>query len=176
VSYTIDFYERNQSNTLRFILGKTGNKVLFVIGLNPSTADDSKPDRTISKLLKFAHLNGYDGFVMLNLYPQRTPYPKDLDEEKNQVYHVENLERILAFINEYQSLDILAAWGDKIMIRNYLIDCLKDIIHVFACKNTSWFHIGDYTKNGHPRHPSRTAYNLGFNKMNMDQYLKKVIR
>lgn len=174
MSYTIDFYERNEGNTLRFILGKTGCKALFVIGLNPSTADDSKPDRTISKILKFAHLNGYDGFVMLNLYPQRTPYPRDLNEEMNQVYHLENLERISAFVRSYHKLDILAAWGDTIMVRKYLADCLMDISHLFAYKNTTWFRIGDYTKNGHPRHPSRTAYNFGFNKMDINQYLNRI--
>ena len=33
----------------RFTLEQAGKKMLFVIGLNPSTADESRPDRTVNR-------------------------------------------------------------------------------------------------------------------------------
>lgn len=54
---------------LRYVLSKPGKNVLFVIGVNPSTANEEKPDPTMRKVIGFAEVNGFDGFVMLNLYP-----------------------------------------------------------------------------------------------------------
>jgi hypothetical protein len=73
-----DIYEKNDDNSSRFLLGKSGKKKLFVIGLNPSTATDIKPDATITRVNKVAIQNGFDGFLMLNLYPLRATYPTDL--------------------------------------------------------------------------------------------------
>ena len=45
---------------------------MYVIGINPSTANEEKPDRTIGRVMGFAEENGFDGFAMINLYPQET--------------------------------------------------------------------------------------------------------
>lgn len=45
------------------------NKPLIAfIGLNPSTANGTKNDNTITKLVKITKNNGYGGFFMLNLF------------------------------------------------------------------------------------------------------------
>lgn len=54
----------------RYLLKKTGNSMLFVFGVNPSTATDSNPDATMKKVMGFAEFNGFDVFAMMNLYPQ----------------------------------------------------------------------------------------------------------
>lgn len=51
MEYKITHYKINSNNTCRFVLGSSGQKPLFVIGLNPSTADDKKPDRTIRRVI-----------------------------------------------------------------------------------------------------------------------------
>ena len=174
MNYSIDIYKNNQENTLRFLLGKSGINPLFVIGINPSTADENKPDRTISKIIRFAEFNNFDGFIMLNLYPQRTPYPKNLDNELNYEYHRKNIEIVKEYIKDYRELNILAAWGETIRIRHYLPKCLSDLKQVFDCYKTNWLQIGNFTKSGHPRHPSRAAYKLGLKPMDIDQYLTKI--
>ena len=55
--YHVDIYKVNDDNSLRFVLGTKGLKPLIVLGLNPSTADDCKPDLTISKIIGFANRN-----------------------------------------------------------------------------------------------------------------------
>ena len=56
----------------RFTLEQAGKKMLFVIGLNPSTADESRPDRTVNRIRGFAQGGGYDGFAVFNLSAERS--------------------------------------------------------------------------------------------------------
>lgn len=41
---------------------------VMIIGLNPSTANESKNDNTITKVIKVANGNGYGGVYMCNLF------------------------------------------------------------------------------------------------------------
>ncbi len=170
MKYEIDIYKNNSENTLRFSLGKSGKKPLFVIGLNPSTADKNKPDRTITKIMKFAEDNNYDGFIVFNLYPQRTPNPDKLDKSINYEYHKQNLQIINSYLQKYSEINILCAWGESIMIRNYLKKCLYDLIEILKNSNVIWWRIGDFTKTGHPRHPSRVAY-LELKPLDINSYM-----
>ena len=72
---------KGDENEFRFSLTKEGNKKLVVFGVNPSTANEQTADLTITKVMGFADRNGFDGFIMLNLYPQRCTNPADLDKE-----------------------------------------------------------------------------------------------
>ena len=60
------------AETHRYVLASRCVKTLVVIGVNPSTANEKYPDPTVRKVIGFAKLNNYDGFVMLNLYAQRS--------------------------------------------------------------------------------------------------------
>lgn len=80
-SNKIDIYKGDADN--RFLLGQEGSNMLLVVGLNPSIADDNVADRTMVRVEKIAKFNNFDGFLMVNLYPQRTPIPDELDTEKN---------------------------------------------------------------------------------------------
>lgn len=171
MNYHIDTYKTNKNNTLRFILGKSGAKPLCVLGLNPSTADDRKPDRTLTKIMGFAERNNYDGFMMLNLYPQRTPYPENLSPQCISGYHNQNMEMIKDFAHANNQLHVLAAWGATIEIRNYLMDCLLDITEIFTHLPVYWYQIGEQTQKGHPRHPSRAAYRYGLQPFDIEEYI-----
>lgn len=48
MNYEINLYKISKDNTSRFLLGNVEKKNLFVVGLNPSTANE-KPDLTLSK-------------------------------------------------------------------------------------------------------------------------------
>ena len=64
-----DIYEGDENN--RFVLGLKGKNPFIVFGVNPSTADKKNSDRTISKVIRFAKRYKCDGWIMLNVYPQR---------------------------------------------------------------------------------------------------------
>ena len=66
---------------VRYVLGQPGKNNLLVIGVNPSTATPDEPDPTIKKVMKITEDNGYDGWIMVNLYPQRSTNPKGMERE-----------------------------------------------------------------------------------------------
>lgn len=174
MTYDIIIYEPTKTNhSLRFILGTKGIKPLFVIGLNPSTADDRTPDPTMRRVYGNAIRNGWDSFVMLNLYPQRTPYPIELPRRMNKEIHLDNLSNITSLFEKYKGVSILCAWGGDILIRPYLKTCLTEIISVIQDKDIKWLKIGDLTKNRHPRHPSRGGY-TELTEFDIMQYLATI--
>lgn len=158
MEYKIDIYKNNMDNSCRFLLWKTWNNPLFVLWLNPSTADENKPDQTIRRVMWYAQRNGFDGFIMLNLYPQRATNPDDLDLNLNEIIHNENMGYIFEELKKYESPSILMAYSSSIKKRWFLFQCLKDIIKRIETLNPQYKQIWDLTKNWYPRHPSRWEY------------------
>lgn len=157
-------------NEFRFSLTKEGNKKLVVFGVNPSTANEQNSDPTITKVMGFADRNGFDGFIMLNLYPQRCTNPTDLDKEINEELHRQNLEEIRLSVCDMEKPVVLFGFGDTINLRPYLKRCFKEIINVLATYNPQWKNIGTLTKNGNPRHLSRVSY-TELTNFNIEEYI-----
>jgi len=63
-------YVNNDDNSIRYALGTKGKKTLFCFGINPSTAEPNNLDNTLKKVQKIALNNGYDSWLMLNVYPK----------------------------------------------------------------------------------------------------------
>lgn len=172
MKYDISIYDHSADNLSRFALGTNGTKPLFVIGLNPSTADDKKSDLTISKVIGFANRHGCDSFVMFNLYPQRATYPDKLPATVDSNLHNENISHILTALQDRDNISILAAWGETITVRQFFKKCLADIFAQTKNKNVKWLTIG-LTKSGHPRHPSRAGY-CTLTDFNIENYLTTI--
>jgi hypothetical protein len=174
MTYQIEIYDNGSKEDLRFILGTKGTKTLFVIGINPSTANEAKPDLTIKRVMKLAENNSYDSFVMLNLYPQRTTNPSGLDLIPNANLEKENLDKICNLLKAYEGeKTILASWGETILIRRFLFSSLNAIVENLSAQRIEWKKIGEFTKSGHPRHPSRVPYKSDFIDFDITQYLKR---
>jgi len=167
-------YFNNSDNTSRFALGTEGINPLIVIGINPSTADDKVPDQTIKKVMGFAEGNGFDCFIMLNLYPQRATDTNLLHASVNVEIHKQNLQTISSLLQRQNNPTILAAWSENIVDRNYLKECLKEIFEIAKEYKVKWIKLGDFTKSGHPRHPSRASYFLALTSIDIESYLEKL--
>ena len=177
MEYKIDIYKTDEGNTLRYALGKNGKKPLVVIGLNPSTADEHNTDKTIEKVMGIADGAILDGFIMLNLYPQRTPkLPYYLDLQLNTKYHEKNLEIIKEVLFGMNDIQVLVAYGDNIVKLNrpYLKQCMKEIVSVISKFNPRWLKTGDLTQLGHPRNPLFVKYIEGLTEFDMETYLSKI--
>jgi hypothetical protein len=73
--------------------------MVMFIGLNPSTANEEKPDNTITKVKKIAYFNGYGGVYMLNLFGIVSSDPRILLTHKNPIgqqrlYNVEYARKV----------------------------------------------------------------------------------
>ena len=140
----------------RYILGTRGSNPLICIGINPSTAEPGNLDNTLKSVERIASSNGYDSFIMFNVYPQRATVPDDMDETENELLHAENLKAfryILSLYGEGRRPSIWAAWGTIIEKRPYLVDIVMDMIAVGSEYGARWYSFGPVSKAGHPHHP-----------------------
>ena len=69
--YTPDYYAE-----YRYLLGTRGRNPLICIGINPSTAEPDNLDNTLKSVERIAAGNGYDSFLMFNVYAQRATRAK----------------------------------------------------------------------------------------------------
>lgn len=163
-------YENNSDNSARFILGKQGTKSLICIGINPSTAVPDGLDLTLKIVENKSIVNGYNSWIMLNVYPQRSTKPKGLDQQVNQVLHAANLEAIKSVLKN-DSI-IWAAWGGNIKIRDYLTDCLKNIYNLTLKLNCRWVCLdGEFD---HPHHPIGIDKDTKLVNFDIESYIQKL--
>ncbi len=157
MKYEINEYKTNKDNSVRFTLGLESNNPLIVIGVNPSTADENVPDNTVRRVLGFARRGMYNGFLMLNLCPIRATKPYQLPKECSEDIYQNNLKHIEEIFKRYEGGDVLLAFGDSIMLRDYLKQSLKDIIPIGEKYNVKWKCI-KLNKSGYPQHPLMPKY------------------
>ena len=132
-------------------------KPLFVIGANPSTADETTDDPTVRTIKKIAAANGFDGVIILNLYPLICTNPDDLPQELNATVHKDNLQVIKSALagcrnaNPNEPVTIWCAWGDLVEKRDYLKSCAAEILELFP--ESAKFVCVEQTKRKNPAHP-----------------------
>jgi len=166
-------YKHNKDNSSRYILGTKGEKPLICFGVNPSTAEPGKLDSTMKSVERIARNNGYDSFIMLNLYPQRATDPNDMDVLRNNIEHLENIRYIQEVLGE--NVAIWAAWGTLIEKRSYLCSCLEEIVEASERYNCKWVTFGKRSKAGHPHHPLYLAKDSVAEEFDVLEYLEKIL-
>ena len=75
-----------QISTLSIVIswGPGAKNPLICVGINPSTAAPDALDNTLKSVERVAHFNGYDSFLMFNVYAQRATNPDDMELTYNQ--------------------------------------------------------------------------------------------
>ena len=147
--YVPDFYTE-----YRYILGTVGNNPLITIGINPSTAEPEKMDNTMKSVERIATGNGFDSFIMFNVYAQRATDPNQINKEINPMLHKENMQAFQWILeNSGKKPIIWAAWGTNIERRKYLKECLREMINISNQYKAVWCKVGKCSIKGHPHHP-----------------------
>jgi len=121
-------------------------------GLNPSTADETRLDPTLSRIRGYSLREGYDGFIMTNAFAFRATLPKNMYAATDPI----------GPDNDYWLLEtaklcgkVVVAWGTHGTFRDRgLAVCklLKD--HELVCLATN--------ANGTPKHPLYLKKDLPF--------------
>ena len=114
----------------RYILGTRGKNPLICIGINPSTAEPDNLDNTLKSVERIALGNGFDSFIMFNVYAQRATNPDTMERNCNEVLHRENLEAFRYVLSISKKPAVWAAWGAIIEKRKYLSSCVRDMLTV----------------------------------------------
>ena len=146
-------YAPNFYSEYRYILGTRGKNPLICIGINPSTAEPDNLDNTLKSVERIAHGNGFDSFIMFNVYAQRATSPDDMEKQCNLLLHKENLAAFRYVLSISEKPAVWAAWGAIIEKRGYLADCVRDMVQVGQEFDANWYYAGAITKKGHPHHP-----------------------
>ena len=146
-------YVPNFYSEYRYILGTRGKNPLICVGINPSTAKPDDLDNTLKSVQRIAAGNGFDSFLMFNVYAQRATRPDDMERQCNLQLHAENMKawRYLLSIGERPA--VWAAWGAIIEKRKYLPECVADMLAISREFEAEWFCAGAISKKGHPHHP-----------------------
>ena len=152
--------------TRRFVLGNVARASreappLVAIGMNPSHAALSRADRTVNRLIEAGVRHGYAGWVMLNLYPERSPKPIALSayDRELSALNCAAIEQVLA---RFDVREVLGAWGN--MPHPTLQRARADVQAVLGRLGVRVFTWDPLTNQGNPRHlspPGRPLPMLG---------------
>ena len=167
-------YAPNFYSEYRYILGTRGQKPLICIGINPSTAQPDDLDNTLKSVQRIALGNGYDSFLMFNVYAQRATDPDAMEKVCNPLLHRENMEAFRYVLSLSDSPAIWAAWGAVIEKRGYLKDCLRDMLDIGRKYGAQWSCAGAITKKGHPHHPLYLRKDEKLRPFDVEHYLGSI--
>ena len=165
--YVPDFYSE-----YRYILGTRGERPLITIGINPSTAEPDNLDNTLKSVERIALFNGFDSFIMFNVYAERATNPDDMDKLFNEKLHSENMKAFRYVLERAGDMPaIWAAWGSIIEKREYLKTCVADMVRIGNEYNAAWYKTGAVSKAGHPHHPLYLKKDSALELFDMNAYL-----
>ncbi len=174
--YDIDewLYAPNFYSEYRYILGTRGKNPLICIGINPSTAQPGDLDNTLKSVERIAIGNGFDSFIMFNVYAQRATDPDAMEKTCNVQLHKENLEAFRYVLSISEAPAVWAAWGTIIEKREYLPQCLKDMLEVGQQYGAQWYCAGKVSKKGHPHHPLYLRKDEKIRPFDVAEYLERI--
>ena len=76
-----------------------------------------------------------------------------MERQRNEALHRENMAAFAYALSLSPSPAVWAAWGTVIEQRDYLPECVRDMIAVGGEYGARWFTAGKRSKKGHPHHP-----------------------
>ena len=115
--------------------------LVMIIGLNPSTADETSNDPTITRCKNFARSWGYGGVFVTNLFGFRATYPNQLRSYHEPVGKENDL-----WVHEIAKEAVIkvAAWGNHGKFLNRSVEILSSLDQLHCIK---------MNKSGEPAHP-----------------------
>jgi hypothetical protein len=119
---------------------------LVVIGLNPSTADDTEDDPTIRRCVAFAKRELCGGLIMVNLFAYRATDPRELATAAFPCGSGNDTSVLQAC--RTPSAIAIAAWGVNGAFRSRG----EEMRALLSRSGVQLYHFG-LTKDGHPKHP-----------------------
>ncbi len=165
-------YAPNFYSEYRYILGTRGENPLICIGINPSTAKPDDLDNTLKSVERIALGNGFDSFIMFNVYAQRATDPDHMEAYCNHTLHKENMKAFRYVLSISKNPTVWAAWGTIIEKRPYLPDCVKDMLELGKEFGANWCCAGAISKKGHPHHPLYLRKDEKIKPFDVEAYLK----
>ena len=110
-----------------------------------------RSDRTVNRVIRASSDLGHDGWVMLNLYPERSSSPQRLGKFDKRLSK-RNVDAIVKRLRRLGVTRVLGAWGD---LRHPTLKRAKDdVLKALKKRGIDVYYYGDLTAHGNPRHPN----------------------
>ena len=128
----------------RYALWRIWNEhmpIAMIIGLNPSTADQTRNDPTITRCINFSRSWGYGGVCVTNLFGFRATAPTKLKAHHDPIGKEND-----AWVHEMAkgAAITVAAWGNHGKFLNRSLELLPSLEQLHCIK---------MNKSGEPAHP-----------------------
>ena len=128
----------------RYVLWRMWNEhmpIAMIIGLNPSTADQTRNDPTITRCINFSRSWGYGGVCVTNLFGFRATAPTELKAHHDPIGKEND-----AWVHEMAkgAAITVAAWGNHGKFLNRSLELLPSLEQLHCIK---------MNKSGEPAHP-----------------------
>lgn len=145
----------------RYALGRVWDEalpVLVFVMLNPSKADETEPDHTVTKCIGFASRNGFGGILVVNLWAWCSTDPKGLSDTIDPVgpENDEYLKYFAAAAGETEST-VIAAWGSNVAKTSWMRSRADRVLSLLV--SSFAVHALKVSK-GVPHHPLMLPYEL----------------
>lgn len=151
-----DFWDPRPADARhRFALGRIGGcsaglRPLVVIAMNPSHARETQSDRTVNHVINVS-MRKHPGWLMLNLYPERSPKPTELKpyDAGLSATNCAAIERALKLVD---ATEVLAGWGNmggSMTLKRALLD----IRALLSNMGVRTYTLDPLLKTGNPAHP-----------------------
>ena len=88
--------------------------------------------------------------------------------------HRENLEAFRYVLSISDKPAVWAAWGTIIEKRDYLAQCLKDMLDLGDAHGANWYCAGAVSKKGHPHHPLYLRKDEKIKPFDIKSYLNRM--
>ena len=134
------------------LFGAKPKRVLICM-LNPSTADETTDDRTVTRCKRFAEREGGSELVVVNLFTVRATKPTAL-KDINEPTDPRNDELIAG--EAARSHLVIAAW--RVPPTVTAAERAQAVLKILR-RTHDVYRFGPSTMDGHPRHPVRLASN-----------------
>jgi len=140
----------------RFALGRVltpsvSLNPLVVLAMNPSYANHAESDRTVNKVISASSQLGHDGWLMLNLYPERKTLPTKLTSFDAGLW-AQNWALIEDLLDSFKVTEVLGAWGNP--PHPTIREARTQMLQALAGRGTRVYYFGKLTEAGSPRHPT----------------------
>ena len=153
----------SECRSYRWILKRelsSGTKTLVFIGLNPSKANSSNNDKTLTRIVNFCSRWNYKNIYVINLFGLISKSPSKLSKSKDPVGTNNDLITLkaLEFWRENINCDLWLGWGDKGQLYkrdSIVLKLIKDFSKIEKKENNYSRRVLSlgYTNKGSPRHP-----------------------
>ena len=164
---------KDDNEIVNFIF-KKGKNNLLCVGVNPKTNEIN--NRNIDTIQRIASENGFDGWVVVNLYPKIEESASLLEIDVNENLFWENINGIDAVIskNQFEFKTVLLSWGSEINSFNqiYLKQSAYYLFERFEKYKLDYVSIGEDI-NGNPLIPQISNHQK-LQKFDYKNYAKKI--